>query len=198
MTTSVSFVRVVACALLFGGLQACLGIPRPAVLPDPLTPIEHVTLGTTYYAQGLKDKAALEYQTALRQRHEFVPALVGLGNLSFERGALEEAEGYYRRALATAPNHTSANNNLAVVYLMQGQRIDEAEQLARRALEQAGPMRPYVLDTMAKIYMLKGEYVEARAVLEEAVSIAPPDDELLLKQLRQSQHELVGGNKQLL
>jgi tetratricopeptide (TPR) repeat protein len=195
MTTSTSFVRAVACVLLFGGLQACSGIPRPAVLHDPLTPIEHVTLGTTYDAQGLKDKAALEYQAALRQRHEFVPALVGLGNLSFERGALEEAEGYYRRALATAPNHTSANNNLAVVYLMQGQRIDEAEQLALRALEQAGPMRPYVLDTMAKIYILKGEYVEARAVLEEAVSIAPPDDELLLKLLQQSQYELVGGNR---
>lgn len=195
MTKSISFIRVVMCMFLSGGLQACSGMPHPVVLHDPLTPAEHVTLGTTYEEQGLKDKAALEYQAALRQRHEFVPALIGLGNLSFGRGSLKEAEDYYRRALVTAPDHTSANNNLAVVYLMQGQRIGEAERLARRALEQAGPLRPYVLDTMAKIYMLKGEYVEAREVLEEAVSIAPPDDELLLQQLKQSQHQLVEENR---
>lgn len=194
MTKSMSSVWVAACVLLFGGLQGCSGILGLVVLHDPLTPAEHVTLGATYEVQGFKDRAALEYQAALRQRHEFAPALISLGNLSFEKGALEEAEDYYHRALVTAPEHPSANNNLAVVYLKQGQRIDEAEQLARRALEKAGPLRPYVLDTMAKIYMLKGEYVEAKEALEEAVSIAPPDDEFLQEQLEQSQQELVVGN----
>jgi hypothetical protein len=33
-----------------------------------------------------------------------VPVLIGLGNLlAFDRGALEEAEAYYRQALITAP-----------------------------------------------------------------------------------------------
>lgn len=198
MTKSMSSVWVAACVLLFGGLQACSGMLRPVLLHDPLTPAEHVTLGTTYEEQGLKEMAALEYQAALRQRQEFAPALISLGNLSFEQGALKEAEDYYHRALVTAPEHPSANNNLAVVYLKQGQRIDEAEQLARRALEKAGPLRPYVLDTMAKIYMLKGEYVEAKEALEEAVSIAPPDDEFLRGQLEQSRQELVVGNGQRL
>lgn len=198
MTTPKSSSWAVACVLLFGGLQACSGIPRPVVLHDPLTPAEHVTLGTTYEEQGFKDMAELEYQSALRQRHEFAPALVSLGNLSFEKGSLQEAENYYHRALVTAPDHPSANNNLAVVYLWKGERIDEAEQLAKRALEQAGPLRPYVLDTIAKIYMLKGEYVEAKEALEEAVAIAPPDDVALREQLEQSKQELVGGGGQTL
>lgn len=195
---SESSVRMAACVLLFGGLQACSIMPGSVVLHDPLTPAEHVTLGTTYEEQGFKDMAALEYQAALRQRQEFAPALISLGNLSFEKGALKEAEDFYHRALVTAPEHPSANNNLAVVYLKQGQRIDEAEQLARRALEKAGPLRPYVLDTMAKIYMLKGEYAEAKEALEEAVSLAPPDDEFLQEQLRQSRQELVAGSRQRL
>jgi tetratricopeptide (TPR) repeat protein len=199
MTKSISSVWMAAFVLLVGGLPACSDMPRPVVLHDPLTPAEHVTLGMTYEEQGLQEMAALEYQAALQQRLEFVPALISLGNLSVEKGALKEAEGYYRRALVTAPDHPGANNNLAVVYLMQGRRIDEAEQLARRALEQAGPpLRAYVLDTMARVYMLKGEYVDAREALEEAASIAPPDDKLLLEQLKQLRQELAGGKGQRL
>jgi tetratricopeptide (TPR) repeat protein len=196
MTTSMPCVRAAAFVLLFGGLQACSGMPRPVVLHDPLTPAEHVTLGTTYEEQGLNEMAVLEYKAALQQRHEFAPALVSLGNLSVEQGALKEAEDYYRRALVTAPDHPGASNNLAVVYLKQGRRIDEAERLARRALQQAGPWRAYVLDTMARIYLLKGEYVQANEALEEALSAAPPDDTLLLEQLEQLRQELAGGKGQ--
>ena len=96
-------VRLVLPLLLLGwlsGLQACSGLPRVVVLHDALTAEEHMALGTTYEAQGARDLAAREYHAAMTDRTDYAPALVALGNLAFDSGALDEAEEYYRRALA--------------------------------------------------------------------------------------------------
>jgi tetratricopeptide (TPR) repeat protein len=175
---------------LLGALQACSSFPHIVVLHDPLTPEEHATLGATYEGQGFKEMAAREYQAALHQQDDFTPALIGLGNLSFESGALREAEDYYRRALDAAPYHPGASNNLAMVYLSRGERLDEAERLARIAVEQAGPLRPYILDTLAKIYARTGRYQEAKAALAEAEAAAPSENKTLRERLAQSRQEL--------
>ena len=175
---------------VLGSVQACSSLPRIVILHDPLTPQEHVTLGESYQAGGLGDLAAREFEAALRQQREYVPAVIGLGNLSFERGALEEAEVFYRRALDTAPDHPGASNNLALVYLARGARLDEAEGLARRAAEQGGALRPYALDTLAQIYIRQGRYREAQSALEEAAAIAPAENMRIHQGLSRSRHEL--------
>lgn len=185
-----SIVWTLLLSVLLGGFQACSNLPRVVVLHDPLTPAEHVTLGVTYEGQGRTEQAAREYHAALEQEHGYVPAFVGLGNLAFARGALEEAEAYYRQALAVAPQDPGANNNLAMLYLARGVNLDEAERLARQALVQGGPLRPYVLDTMAHIYIRQGRYQQAKAALEEAEALVPSANEILYEQLVQSRREL--------
>jgi tetratricopeptide (TPR) repeat protein len=182
--------EAVLLVLLLGALQACSGFPRIVVLHDPLTPQEHVTLGESYQAQSNTELAVREFQAALRQQSDYVPALIALGNLSFEAGALQEAEDSYRRALDAVPHQPAASNNLAMVYLLRGDRLDEAERLAKDALAQGGALRPYVLDTLAKIYMRQERYQEARTALEEAVTAAPSENKLLHERLAQSQREL--------
>jgi tetratricopeptide (TPR) repeat protein len=175
---------------LLGSVQACSSLPRIVILHDPLTPQEHVTLGEAYQAKGDREMAAREFEVALRQQPEYVPALIGLGNLSFEREALEEAEVFYRRALDTAPDHPGASNNLAMVYLVRGDRLDEAERMARNTSERGGALRPYALDTLARIYMLQGRYREARSALALAEAIVPPEETHLHQWLSRSQREL--------
>jgi tetratricopeptide (TPR) repeat protein len=175
---------------LLGSVQACSSLPRIVILHDPLTPQEHVTLGEAYQGQGDREMAAREFEAALRQQPEYVPALIGIGNLSFEREALEEAEVFYRRALDTAPGHPGASNNLAMVYLARGERLDEAEQMARNALERGGALRPYALDTLARIYMRQGRYREARTALALAEAIVPPEETYLHQWLSRSRREL--------
>lgn len=106
------------------------------------------------------------------------------------RGALEEAEAYYRQALSTAPEDPGVNNNLAMVYLTQQEKLDEAERLANLALAQGGPLQPYVLDTMAHIYVRQGRYREAQTALNNAEALAPPYDRTLHQRLTQLQEEL--------
>ena len=74
--------------------------------------------------------AARGYDGALRKKQGYTPALLGLGNLAFDRGAMKEAEAYYRWALITVPEDLGVNNNLAMVYLTQREKLDEAERLA--------------------------------------------------------------------
>jgi len=178
--------------IIIGGLSACTGLPQVRVLPDPLTPQEHVTLGLAYEAKGRPELAAREYHAALRQKPGYVLAMVGLGNLAFGRGALEEAEAHYRQALAVAPEDPGANNNLAMLYVTRGAGLDEAEWLARQALAQGGPLRPYALDTLARIYVRQGRYQEAKAALDEAEALAPFENTVLHERLVQLRDELAG------
>ena len=157
------------CGVALGaGLTACSELPQVRVLHDPLTPEEHVTLGLTYEVQRHRDLAAREYRTALAQQAGYIPALIGLGNLAFTEGELEESEAFYRQALEASPEHPVANNNLAMLYLARGGDLREAERLALRALVHKGPLQPYVLDTLANVYARQGRFEEAVRALEEA------------------------------
>jgi hypothetical protein len=82
--------------LLVLTLTACSGLPRIIVLHDPLTPEEHATLGGRYEAQGLTKQATEEYHAALRKQPDNLPALIGLGNISYEQGKMKDAERYYQ------------------------------------------------------------------------------------------------------
>lgn len=99
-----------AILLIIGGLVIAAGLfgcekpPQVWILHDPLTAEEHVTVGQTLEMQGHEDLAAREYRTALTQKAGYVPALIGLGNVAFAEGELEESESYYRQALTTSPN----------------------------------------------------------------------------------------------
>lgn len=185
-------ILIVVCVVVMGAsLSACSDLPQIRLLHDPLTAEEHITLGLTYEMQGHRDLAAREYRTALAQEAGYVPALIGLGNVAFDEGALEESETYYQQALAVSPEHPGANNNLAMLYLARGADLQEAERLALRALAQRGPLQPYVLDTLAHVYAQQGRYTEAVTALEEAEAVAPSHDRILHERLIRLRNQLV-------
>lgn len=166
-------------------LQACAPLPRVVVLHDPLTAQEHVALGVIYERKGHLDPAIQEYQAALRQDGSYVPAWMGLGNVSYATGAFSESEAYYRQALALAPEHPAANNNLAMTYLALNERLDEAAALVKRALEQAGPLRPHVLDTLARIYLKQGRCDEAGTALRDAEAAVSSEETGIRERLQE-------------
>ena len=180
------------CVLMLCGMASLSGcsLPRVVVPHDPLTAEEHVTLGEAYRLKGLREPAEKEFQAALQRQPDHVPALVGLGNLAFDAGEFQAAEEYYRRALVHNPDHPHANNNLAMVYLSRGERLPEAEQLARKALQGPAGLRPYVFDTLITLYLKQGRVEEARSALEEAQRDGLPEDERLRDRFRQLRAEL--------
>jgi tetratricopeptide (TPR) repeat protein len=170
--------------------SSCSGLPHVFVSTDPLTAKEHVQLGAIYDRDALREAARREFEAALTQKPDFVPALIGLGNISFEEGNYEMAEQYYARALEVVPGHPGASNNVAAVYVEQDRRLEEAEQLGLRALAADDALKPYILHTLAAVYMKQGRYLEARGMLNEADAIVLPNQVALRDQITKSRQQL--------
>ena len=184
------FKQVVAfTSVLFLG-SSCSGLPHIIVPTDPLSAEEHVKLGTIYDRDGLPEEAGRQFQAALNQQPDHAGALIGLGNLSFQEHDYIAAKECYVRALGTAPGHPAASNNLAMIYLEQDSRLDEAERLATQALSNGGRLRAYILHTLGAVYIRQGRFDEARIVLHEADLLAIHGSLVLRNQIRQAWERL--------
>jgi hypothetical protein len=96
-----------------------------------------------------------------------------LGNAEAGRGEAALAEAAYRRALELDPAHADALNNLAWLLLEQGDRLAEAEELARRAVASGGPDPYLALDTLGRVLRARGRCQEAVEVFTQALAAAP-------------------------
>lgn len=142
--------RLLAAALATA-VAGCAQLPKVFRDRDPLSADEHAVLGAAYEAQGEKLDADAQYRLAVAMDPKHIGAWMALGNRAFEEGDMSEAERCFRSALRLVARHPGASNNLAMVYLAQDRRLDEAETLANQALSQGGPLEPYIIDTLAQI-----------------------------------------------
>ena len=138
-----------ALSLLTAGLLFCLcscSLPRILVLNDPLTPQEHINLGVSYERSGKLYEALKEYEIASRT---LPVAYLYMGNILFQKKEFPGAEECYREAIDRTGN-PGAYNNLAWLYYTTNRNLDEAEKLAKKAVELA-PDKEEFKDTLKKI-----------------------------------------------
>ncbi len=131
--------------LLFSALASC-SLPRIVVLRDPLTPQEHINLGVVYEKRGELDAALKEY-TAASKKDPL--AHLYKGNVFFQKNDLSAAEKSYRKAIEKTGS-AEAYNNLAWLYYTSDKNLQEAEELARKAVE-LSPQSETFRDTLQKI-----------------------------------------------
>jgi tetratricopeptide (TPR) repeat protein len=122
--------------------------PRVIILKDPLTPEEHLNLGVTYEQQGDFDNAIKEYSLAAKK---LPGAFLYLGNAHFQKKEWKKAEEYYRLAIEKEPANADAHNNLAWLFYTRREKLEEAERLARKALELNPGKGDVYRDTLEKI-----------------------------------------------
>ncbi|MBD1922022.1 photosystem I assembly protein Ycf3 [Microcoleus sp. FACHB-831] len=89
-----------------------------------------------YYRDGMSAQAEGEYAEALENYNEALTLeedcydrsyiLYNMGLIYASNGEHEKALEYYHRALSDNPRHTSALNNVAVIYHYQGDKAKEA------------------------------------------------------------------------
>ena len=158
--------------LLCAALCACVDLRHAFKPADPLSADDHFRLGAAYEAEGLQDDAVRQYQRAARLNRANPEPWVALGNVKFKKSEFARAEGDYLHALNISPFHAGAQNNLAMTYLAENRNLKEAERLAKAALRRNGPLQPYVLDTLARIYEAEGRFREARAAAAQATEAA--------------------------
>ncbi len=106
-------------------------IPASAEERDYLTQVAAVEPVRPALAQAA-------YRASLRHWPGSLGALMGLGNLAYGEGQLEEAAGYFRDAVQAHPDAGDAFNNLAQTESRLG-RTAEAHAAIARALALGGP-----------------------------------------------------------
>ncbi|MFH2012257.1 MAG: tetratricopeptide repeat protein [Pseudomonadota bacterium] len=140
--------------LLFAACSFIVGcaLPRIIVLKDPLTPEEHLTLGTAYEKKGEFDPAIKEYTLAAKK----LPlTYLYLGNIYFQKGEYDEAEKNYLKAIRKNIQNADVYNNLAWLYYNKKENLEEAEKLVLKAMDMNPSKENIYRDTLEKIEELK-------------------------------------------
>jgi predicted Zn-dependent protease len=135
--------------------------------------------------EGGKGKAIEILQTAVgRGRTEDsnrVPLLLSiLGNYQLRNGDLEAAAASFKESSELRPSDPMAMNNYAYVLGVNLNRPAEAEEFSIRAV-QLSPRNANLLDTLATIQAMKGDYSRALATRLQQLVATPGDSDLLVK-----------------
>lgn len=124
------------------------------------------------YASLLDEKT--DYKGALKILKAGLDKFPSNAQLRFYYGTIYDRLGdkamviaEMKKVIEIDPDHVQGLNYLAFTWAEQGEHLDAAEKLARRALE-LEPQDGYVLDTLGWILYKKNQFVEAIRVLEAA------------------------------
>ena len=117
----------------------------------------------------------------LKQHVDKLPTDLAAQMLLAERqigGDLTGAIVTYEVALQQNPDNYIANNNLAYLYLQQGD-VDKAKAYGQKAVE-LEPNNSAALDTLAQIYVAEKDYKEALNLYNRAITDAMQNEEIYL------------------
>jgi tetratricopeptide (TPR) repeat protein len=126
-------------------------------------------LGVIADRQGNPDEALAHYQRALRIQPDYEAAVQGTVNITLRRGTPEQAVQY----VEPIANQWQRNLYLQAIYadvLVRADRVDDAERVARRALQRDERFVPAIL-ALAKASDRRGRKELAETTLEQAKEI---------------------------
>lgn len=142
------------------------------VAPDSLAP--RVVIGQIHQAEERWAEAERAWREVLERHPRFDPAAFGLAFCREQLGDLAGAEGAARKVLARDPANADALNFIGYMLADHDTRLEEAERMIARALEQE-PDNGAFVDSMGWVYYRLGRLEEARRLLERAAELTGND-----------------------
>ena len=91
----------------------------------------YVTMARLQERSGHWDKAASEYDKALKLNSKYLPALLGYAHLKDGHGDFDGATKLYQRAIKAHPKEAGLYNDLGLSYQRRGMLNDAAKSLAK-------------------------------------------------------------------
>ncbi|HSD29858.1 MAG TPA: tetratricopeptide repeat protein [Vicinamibacteria bacterium] len=103
-----------------GAKEAAVRAREEALARRPVDPRRHAALAAALSGVGRFDAALKHLELALKLDPGFAPALVGMGDVFWERGDPRRAAAAYARALALDPGSADAHNKMGVALAVLG------------------------------------------------------------------------------
>lgn len=121
---------------------------------------------------GRLDDAVSAVDEGLKFKPDDPDLLYESAMLADRMGRVEAMEGRLRKIIALSPDYAHAYNALGYWMADRGERLDEAESLIRKAVE-LRPEDPFIMDSLGWVLYRRGQFPEARSLLERAYAIRP-------------------------
>jgi tetratricopeptide (TPR) repeat protein len=181
------FLQAVVCAGLLVSLdiltwRQCFAYADPATLweatveANPRSFLAHSSLGGILFRKGKTAAALAQYEAALEIEPKFANAHYDIANILLQTGHPAEAIDHYQKFLEILPDSALAQNNLAWVMatspLASVRNGPRAVAYARRADQLSGGRNPNIISTLAAAYAEAGQFPEAIATAQKALSLA--------------------------
>ncbi|MCP4651779.1 MAG: tetratricopeptide repeat protein [Candidatus Omnitrophica bacterium] len=125
-------------------------------------------LAQFYFYKRKPQDAIRVYEAIIEANPGYVEGLFWLGYLYAEVGRRKEAIDIWIKGLDIEPAHAPTLNSLGYTYAEDEVKLDEAEEMIKKALEK-DPQNGAYLDSLAWVYFKKKEYELAEAHLLKAV-----------------------------
>ena len=147
-----------------------------SIIPDD--PMGNFYLGSVYSELGENASAEAPLLKALEARPNWMSALGELANVYDKLNQFALSDSIYQTALSIDPQNALMLNNYGYSLSLRGERIEEALEMAKRALEK-DPDNGAYLDTVGWINYLLGNYEAARTYIEKAFELRPDSVEVM-------------------
>lgn len=140
---------------------------------DPADVAALLQLAGIQLGRGNINQAAAYYSKGLQLAPDNIEILTGLAGIRLAQRRYDDAITLYQQALAVQPDNAAVINNLAMILV--DNKSDPASLSSALQLIQSAKQKehPALQDTLGWIYYRMGEYDQARAALQKAVTRAP-------------------------
>lgn len=136
----------------------------------PEDPLGNYYLGTALAQLGEPAEAVPYLETAIKRRDGWISALSALASAHEALKNYQRADELYQEALRLEPENALLLNNYGYSLSERGIRLEDAKQMATKALKQE-PQNGAYLDTLGWIYFKLGDYEKAREFIEKASEV---------------------------
>jgi Flp pilus assembly protein TadD len=134
--------------------------------------------GRALFDAGDRAAGVAALEGAARAFPRDTPTLYALADIYRDAGRGIDAEGALRQLLVIEPSNPNALNYLGYLLALRGDKLDEAVQLVRRALE-SEPDNGAYLDSLGWALYKRGDLEEAEKHLTDAAARMPGNSEVL-------------------
>jgi len=161
-------------------------ICKPGIEVSPDMIEFYFYLGIAYYQEKKYDEALVTYEEALKHVTDQTDKTIisdfysMMGDIQHTRKHMKEAYAAYDSALVYNPANIGALNNYAYYLSVERRDLDRAEEMSYKTVK-AEPGNSTYLDTYAWILFEKGDYVQARLFIDDALKNGGDESDVIVE-----------------